>query len=313
MTDGAKYAILYTEKDGEYQKAEVGGIRTKVIRAGDSLEIEAFPLLKRVTPAAKREARRRRDNRAAVDAVNRRNRKKHFRRLLEANFTPQDMHITLTYDYGFDVRSEGNREDIRREYDRMGFPIDDDMARRDLTNFMRRARRAVLRRGGDPSKIKYMYVMEVTYEPRIDEYDPLPPHYHFHIVMGYRGGKLPITRDEIEALWGKGYANADRLDFSNNGLKALANYLTKGRKYAQRWGHSKGLRQPVIRITDRAVSRRRAELVARDVRAFGREIFESIYKGYVLAEPPEVRYSDFTAGAYIYARLRKKPERGGKA
>ena len=32
-----------------------------------------------------------------------------------------------------------------------------------------------------------------------------------------------------------------------------------------------------------------------------------------LAEPPEVRYSDFTAGAYIYARLRKKPERGGKA
>ncbi len=302
MINAAKYEILYAQKDGEYDAKAVGGIRTKVIRAGDSLEIEAFPLLRCVSAEARQEAKRRR-NPAAMERINAKNRVKRFRRLMEENFDRHDLHITLTYDYGFEDRTGGDRAEILRAYQQGRYPTDDDEARRDIQNFIRRVKRAIKRRGREAAKLNYMYVIEATMDKQA-EYDAnaLPPHYHFHMVMS---GDTGLTRDEIEALWGRGYCNADRLDTSSNGLAALAKYLTKGRKFSQRWGHSKGLREPRITITDRAISRRRAETVARDVQAEGREIFEAIYKGYRMTEA-EVRYSDFTAGAYIYARMRKR-------
>ena len=59
-------------------------------------------------------------------------------------------------------------------------------------------------------------------------------------------------------------------------------------------------------VSDRKVSRRRASMVARDVEWNGKEIFEAIYPGYRLMDPPAVRYSDYVAGAYIYARMRRR-------
>ena len=59
-------------------------------------------------------------------------------------------------------------------------------------------------------------------------------------------------------------------------------------------------------MSSRKISRRRAAQIAADVQANAREIFEKIYPGYTLQEA-EVKYSDFVAGAYIYARMRRTP------
>ena len=72
----------------------------------------------------------------------------------------------------------------------------------------------------------------------------------------------------------------------------------------RRWARSKNLKEPEVRVSDRKVSRRRAAAIAADVQANAREILEKIYPGYRL-EQAEVKYSDFVAGAYIYARLRR--------
>ena len=55
----------------------------------------------------------------------------------------------------------------------------------------------------------------------------------------------------------------------------------------------------------------RAALIAADVQANAREILEAIYPGYRL-ENAEVKYSDFVAGAYIYARLRRRTPSGSR-
>ena len=50
--------------------------------------------------------------------------------------------------------------------------------------------------------------------------------------------------------------------------------------------------------------------IASDVRADGIEIFEAVYPGYRAVEPPEVMLSDFCAGAYIRAKMRRIEREG---
>ena len=66
------------------------------------------------------------------------------------------------------------------------------------------------------------------------------------------------------------------------------------------------LTEPVVRESDRRISRTRLAKIARDVMADGKEILEKLYPEYRLEEVPVVRYSDFVAGAYIYARMRRR-------
>ena len=49
--DTSRYEILFDLPKGEYNAAEVGGIRTRTVRAGDTLEVECYPLT-RIGPAA---------------------------------------------------------------------------------------------------------------------------------------------------------------------------------------------------------------------------------------------------------------------
>ena len=69
--------------------------------------------------------------------------------------------------------------------------------------------------------------------------------------------------------------------------------------------HSRNLKIVQPRISDRKVSRRRLSKLAANVMSDGRDILEEIYKGYQLAEV-RVTYSDFVAGAYVYARMRRR-------
>lgn len=298
--DSMKYEILFDLQEGEVDEKEIGGIRTKTIRAGDSLEVESFPITQ-ISAEAKREYRNRRSSKAQ-ERLNLKNSQKRLRRLAEANFKPGDIVLHPTYNYGFIDRAFGNMESIRREMETMGIPMDDDASRRQIKNFLARVRRYIKRMGGDPKEFKYIYVIETTKEPRDDDYNALPARYHYHLIISSLG---ILTAEALQSMWTHGYVKAEPLDFRFNGIAGLCKYITKQRKFTRRWAHSKNLKEPEEKISNRRISRRKAAQIAADVQSNAREILEKIYHGYTLEEA-EVRYSDFVAGAYIYARMRRR-------
>lgn len=307
-SDTSRYEILFDLKAGEYNQAEVGGIRTRTIRAGDALEVECFPITK-VAEGARREYIRRK-SRPGQEALNKRNAEKRIRRLIDANFTTEDYVVTLTWDYSPIDRFHMSHAAALAKWDELGLPVDEDEARWEFVKYVKRLKYHMGRRGWGAKELKYLYVLEVTHERRDTDPAALYNHHHFHAVIHAPG----LSIEDIKALWPHGDVRCDRLSFRGNGSANLAAYITKqhgveridreGRRL-RRWATSKNLVEPQITVSDRKVSRRRAQQVAQDVQQFGREIFEKLYPGYQCVEDPTVRYSDFVAGAYIFARLRR--------
>ena len=306
--DTSRYEILFDLKAGEYNQAEVGGIRTRTIRAGDALEVECFPITK-VGERARRECRLRR-SRPGQEALNRRNAEKRIRRLIDANFTSQDYVVTLTWDYSPIDLFHMSHRDALKKWDELGLPVDEDEARRELVKYVKRLKYHMARRGYGAKELKYLYVLEVTHQRRDADPAALYARHHFHAVIHAPG----LSVDDIKAIWPHGDVRCDRLSFRGSGSAGLAAYITKqhgvervdrdGRRL-RRWAASKNLKEPEVTVSNRKVSRRRAALVAQDVQQYGRAIFEKLYPGYQCAEEPTVRYSDFMAGAYIFARMRR--------
>lgn len=299
------YEYCFTAKQGEFDTRAVRCMRTKIIRAGDSLEIESYPVLKlnrRQQRAAKRSK-----TRAMQHAINRRNRRNRVRRLIEANFTEADFIVHGTYDYGIYARGFEDMAAIDKRYELLGLPWDYGDALRDVQNYLRRVK-GRQRRRDTSAAVKYIYSIERT-RPQAEG---LPSRFHFHMVLHAPS----LTREELEDMWrqseSRGYCNVDRLNLSQDGAQAIANYITK--QTGARVNTSKNLKQPRICVSDKRLSPARAARVARDVMGDGKRIFERLYKGYVCTQPggPEVRFSDFLPGAYIYARLRRRSAERGR-
>lgn len=301
MQDASKYDILYDLPQGEYNPAEVGGIKTKTIIAGESLEVESFPITF-VSDGARRE---RKQQKASMkqQVLNRINAEKKFRRLVETNFGTGDWVLHPTYDYGFVDRGFANVQDTIRALEEAGYPMDDEEAANEIKKFVRRLKNRIRRKGGDPKAFKYIYVVEATRLPRDGEINPLPPRYHYHMIMSGMDGL--ITINDINELWQFGYSKAQPVDTRFNGLQGLSNYFLKQRRGKRKWSGSLNLKRPEVRVSNRKISRRRAAMIAEDVQHNGRAIFEALYPGYS-CESAEVKYSSFVAGAYIYARMRKR-------
>ena len=301
--DSKKYEILYDLPQGEVAEKQLGGVRTRTIRAGDTLEIEAYPLI--AVDNTAREEYRKRSTSVAQQKVNLNNAMKRIRRLCEANFGAGDFIMHPTFDYGAVEYGFVNKADKRAEWERLGYPQDEDEARRKIKNFIDRVRRYVKRCGKDPKQLKYLYVIEKTREPQDGDINALPAHYHYHLAISGCGC---LTINMLNELWGYGYTKAEPVDMRYNGLKGFATYIAKRvtkQSRKTRWACSKNMTQPVEKVSDRKISRRRLGQIARDVQYAGKEILEAIYPGYRLMEEPVVRYSDFVAGAYIYARMRR--------
>lgn len=288
------YEILYDLPRGEYRGQLIEGIRTKTIRAGESLEIMCHPIVKPVPAEARRAAKARRTSKA-MEEVNRRNRTLKLMRLLEHNFTPRAFVLTFTYAYPTEDYGFANRDDMLQYYIDNHLPESRADVRRDVTNFLNR----VKRRMQDPKALKWALVIEegVKGQPF-----GMPNHLHAHMCLEAEG----LTQDALKELWPHGYMECDRFDKRHDGSKRLASYLNKQRRGGRWFSHSRNLKMPVPRVSDRKISRRRAQLVAEDVRRSGREIFESLYPGYRLMEEPRVTFSDYMPGAYIYARMRRR-------
>ncbi len=262
--------------------------REKIYKCGDYLESEIYPVFNTVGGKTRRRAKYK-ETSAMQARLNQRHAERQLTRLLNDNFTDGDIEMTLTY----------TDEHL---------PTDEESSARDAQNYMRRVRRLYKRKG--VSDFKYIIV-------------PGGGRYHFHIVMS--GG---VSREELEALWKKGYANSKRLKFSIAGLAGLAHYIAnqmseytdfledlfsgynideetgevteieesgvRRKKYRRRFSCSKNLKRPIPDVRDGRVSQQRVEELA-TVDIENREAFEKLYPGY----------------SYSYAKGYYNPENGG--
>jgi len=198
-------------------------------------------------------------------ALNKKNSRDKIVRLLHANFTRKDIEIHLTYENPPDTPEQ---------------------AKKDTQNYIRRLRR--LRQKNGLPELKYICVTEKSGKGR----------YHHHITLS--GG---IDRDVLERLWGHGYANSKRLQFTNNGLEGLGKYITKEPIFYKRWHASRNIINPPAKKRDGRISQRTASLIAMETAESKIEI-EKLYPGYLLAEA-ESFHNEINRGTYIFARLYK--------
>lgn len=290
------YEALYDLPEGEYDGHGIAGIRTVTIRAGRSLEVMCHPIIRRWPEEAKRALKTRKTGKG-MEAINARNLTLNLMRLAELNFHHlKAMVLTGTYEYP-DAGDPGlmNIDEAWDYWRERKLPEAVEDVRRDVRNFLNR----VKRRMQDPKALKWIL--------RIEESDKmaafgLPTVYHIHMLI--EAGEL--TQDDVSAQWPHGFTRCDRFDLNHDGAARIAKYITKNKRGGRWVSHSRNLKKPTPRVSDRKLSRRRAAKIAADVQAFGREIFEKLYPGYRVAEEIRVTWSDFMPGAYIYCRMRMR-------
>ena len=313
LRDAGKYAPLAAAYASEGMQegtslnhTEVGGYRTKTVRAGEFLYVSMYPL---IGANADREQRKRLEELQAEGLKKAKLRLKYMRynnkrrateleQVVHANFTTGDLHVTCTY----------GQQDYR-DYDNLIFRTRDE-AKHAIRNYIRRVKRLLKRHGVNMDEFRWICVT-VTKEAQQEAARPLPDKHHHHLLFH---GVPANLREDVERLWPEGYCNADRMRESSDGLAAIAGYVARqessanGENAGERsYTTSRNIIKPRVTTSDSKLSRRRAAMIAADVRAFGGEIFDKLFPGYRLTEDATVHTSVFTAGAYIYARLRKKP------
>ena len=247
--------------------------RTRTTVAGPRLEAEVYPIFGRNTEATLRRAKKTNVTPEKMQRLNRERSIRHLVQLADANFTAEDIHLTLTYQ-------------VAPTYER---------AQKDMRNFCLRLKRA-REKAGLP-ELKYIYTIEGDDDGKKER---------IHIHMLTNGD---MDRAEVERIWEKGWANADRLQPDENGLEAIARYLVKQQKNRKKWCASRNLKQPKSRTSDSRCSRGQVKRIAFGMRNEAKAQMEKIYPGYQFVSC-QVRYSDIVDGAYIRCVMRRMPGRG---
>ena len=249
--------------------------REKIYKCGNYTEVNIYPVF---APQHGR-GRRRKPSKAVQTVLNDRNATQKFIRLINTNFTPQDIRIDLTY-----------------SPETLPGSISD--AQRCVQNFFRRLKN-YRNKNGLP-ELKYVYVTETgSNSARI----------HHHVVMS--GG---VDISELARIWGLGYTTVKPLQFDEEtGLEALARYMIKTkdkRETYKRWSSSRNLKQPETITRDGRLSKAKAQEWS-EQGLDGREAIEAWY-GDKLAEIKPF-YNDVNGGVYIALQLYKpKGGRNGK-
>ncbi|WP_270629497.1 rolling circle replication-associated protein [[Clostridium] innocuum] len=239
---------------------------TKSIYSGTQLEVEIFPeFTKRcMIPVAGK----RKPTKEEMQNLNDKNARKKVIRLLNTNF--------------------GKGYWITHDYENRFLPESMEEALKDIQNYFRRVNRLLKKKGME--RAKYLYVTEWEVDIRC--------HHHFVIDCG-------LTMDELNRLWTKGKRSELRpIDYDENGLTGMANYITKKPRGKRRWNTSKGnLKQPTVRKNHSTFKRKHARAMKEDFSTIERMLRQE-YKGYVFKDA-QVFVNQVNAGIYIYAQLRK--------
>lgn len=248
--------------------------RTKTIKSGDVIECEIYPVWNTSTNSTR--VRRLRESRDAQKKLNEKNSVKHVIRLINTNFTDDDIWGTFTYE-------QSKRPQTIEE------------AQKEMSKFIRRLK-YYGKKYGYPA-LKYIYVTEV-----VDDEAKGKHHVHHHIVMNFP------DRDLAERLWKNGArTQTKRLQSDESGYEGMARYIMKDPKGAKRYVASHNLKQPTVTISDYKFTRKKVnKLVNEESTAY--QVFEGMYNGYELIDH-YIHLSDYVSGAYIYAKLGKIKQR----
>lgn len=265
------------------------GYVVKTIQSGDMLESEIYPLYRKRKQQPKREETK--ESRLAQINLNWKNAVKYAVRLINANFKQNDYFVTLTYKDG-DLPGE-------------------EQAKKDIRNYIAKLRRYI--RKNKLPELKYMYSIEFIGEDERGRTKKI--RIHHHIIMN-----SVISRELVEDMWGKGRADAKRLQPDEFGYEGVTRYITKKRKlhqcnkdgpeetdvrkFEKSWVSSKNLKKPTINKATTKLTRRKAENMAKNQNQL-KELFEQLYNNKYIYNDSTTYLSDITGGFYIYARMRR--------
>ncbi len=258
----------------------------KEIRAGEQFEVEIYPQFKNMDEVPEEGRSIKRDNSKAQKNLNDKNARKYVERLINANFSDDDIWMTLTYD---DAHLPPNG--------------DIDAAVKNMQNFIRRVNYQRKKRG--LPKCKYVYVTEYNEDAQI--------RWHHHLVMD---GAMDM--DTLEKCWGQSSRNeVRRLQKDENGFSGMANYIVKEKKRIRsekRWNSSQGLMDPDIKV----VHSKQPEKGKGSYKKIGKYVDEMVKNQNAIEEQmkrwypefdfrdAEVYYNNFNGMFYIHARMRKR-------
>jgi len=249
------------------------GYRRRTTMAGPRLECEIYPAWGKSDTGRARAAKQN-ITPTKQKRLNDKRAMRHLAQLMDANFTDRDIHMTLTY---------------------RGDPPMLDEARKDMRNYIGKLKRYREKAALDP--LKYIWVMEGGWESTGGFGKQ-----RLHIHMITNGG---ISREDLEAMWQRGYANADRLQPNEKGLEELAAYISKQRQYGRRWCASRNLKQPKTRRADAHASNSYVKRFAMDFGVQAKEHMEKLYPKYQFVDC-KIYYSDVIDGVYIRVLMRKR-------
>lgn len=196
--------------------------------------------------------------------LNDRHSKERFEMLVHTNFSADDFVMHLSYEDGFLADS-------------------DERADKDLSAYLRRLKRLY-----DKAGVEFKY-MAVTAK------GSKKGRYHHHIFLS--GG---IDRSLLEGKWSFGYANCDRLQFNEQGVADLSDYVVakQDRTTARRWRASRNLKQPIEKPTrDYVYDRKRALSMTNPITAANNT--QALYPGYIMSEDAYVQENDLNGGVYL--------------
>ena len=179
-------------------------IRESVYVCGNYMDADIYPVFQK--PGRRRS--RCKPTSEIQRRLNQKNAEKRLTRLVHTNFTEDDVALHLTYRPGEEPETKEG-------------------AQRDLQNYIRRLKRRYTKLG---KEFKYI---------SCTEYGKKTNRIHHHLIIS--GG---LDRDEIEKLWGRGYANSIRLQFGPDGVTGLAHYIAKDKLFFRHWNQSRNLVQP---------------------------------------------------------------------
>ena len=267
--------------------------REKIYTCGDYKDIQLFPVFEK---AKGRRKKRYKPTSEMQAKLNQRNAERSLTRLLNANFTENDISATLTY---------------MNQY----LPKTFEEAERDVKNFLRRVKR--LRSKLGLPEIKYILI-------------PGAGRFHFHIPMS--GG---IDDKAIQNLWPYGYCNIIHFVFDENGIEGHARYVAKqfeldevdifsmfdineetgevtekeGKaatraKGKRRYTCSRNIIRPETEEKDGRITAARVEEMA-TVDSASRAVFEKLYPGYCLADCKPY-YNEENGGYYLEIKMYRK-------
>lgn len=245
--------------------------RERKYTCGDYIEVAIYP----VYTQQRGRSKRKKPTSEVQQRLNRRHATDRLRRLLHTNFTPKDLFVTLTFD---------------DEH----LPATVAECQRCIQNFLRRVKRKYCKAGRE---FKYLYIIE---------YGEKHNRLHTHLVIN-----SGLNRNELSAAWGNGAVSSDRLRFDNDGLMALAVYLTKGsgddknRTTFKRWSGSRNLEKPIITERDGRISHKK--MLGFCENGGDGEYLETQYNGYETVDLTVCLSADLYGGLYLSAMLKQMP------